>query len=368
LKNQFPENFSQEPVLEPYDGLTPTKTSVSVSGDPVKLLFSVDSVMYETEVFPWKYDDTQTERQQTVVESTPGLVLEGDRVVFDGKYTFITDVVIPKEAKEVVFRAGTKIDLREGAGFFSFVPIVMNGTEEHPIIITSGDHSANGFNVIQPGGPSQLKHAHFSGLSSLRKAGWMTPAAVTFYEADLDVENCIFASNHNCDDALNVVRSDFHVENTRFENTFADAFDSDFCTGKVINCVFSNTGNDAIDFSGSRIQISGCTMTDISDKAVSGGEHSSLNVTDCKISRAHIGIASKDQSQLEVRRITIDKADYGIMAFVKKPEYGPATINIDDLKMKRVIIFHQIEEGSTLTLNGKVINGREKKLAQKLYQ
>ena len=62
------------------------------------------------------------------------------------------------------------------------------------------------------------------------------------------------------------------------------------------------------------------------------------------------------------------KTVYGLVAFVKKPEYGPASITAENLKMKRNMIFHQIEEGSVLVLNGKTIEGREKKLALKLYQ
>lgn len=368
LKDQLPESFNPEPELEPYNGLQASKATADVSGVPVKLLFSVNNVMYETPVFSWQYSDTLTARQQTLLKQTEGLNIEDGCVVFAGDYTFTSDVVIPKTVREVIFRAGTKIDLREGAGFFSFVPVVINGTSETPVIITSSDHSANGFNVIQPGGRSLLQHVKFSRLSNLKKDGWMTPAAITFYEADLDAEYCVFASNYNCDDALNVVRSDFQVENSKFENTFADAFDSDFCTGKVNNCSFSNTGNDAIDFSGSRILITGCEMTNVSDKAVSGGEHSYLTVNNCRISGAHIGVASKDQSELKLSQISMDKTEYGLLAFVKKPEYGPARITIDDLKMKDVVVSYQIEEGSFLRLNGKIVEGREKKLAQKLYQ
>ena len=59
---------------------------------------------------------------------------------------------------------------------------------------------------------------------------------------------------------------------------------------------------------------------------------------------------------------------YGLVAFQKKPEYGPAKIEIENLKMRNKIAFHKIEVGSTLMLNGKLMEGREKKLALKLYQ
>ena len=73
-------------------------------------------------------------------------------------------------------------------------------------------------------------------------------------------------------------------------------------------------------------------------------------------------------SNLILDKITMNKTVYGLVAFIKKPEYGPATITIDNIKMKNNMIFHQIELGSSLTLNGKIIEGREKNLAVKLYQ
>jgi hypothetical protein len=205
-------------------------------------------------------------------------------------------------------------------------------------------------------------------LGSINRGGWQTPSAVTFYEADVDFIHCTFESNVNCDDALNVVRSDFFAENCLFVNTFADAFDSDFCTGKVLNSEFRNTGNDAIDFSGSQVFISGCKMFEISDKAISGGENSHLTVENCNVDKANIGVAAKDLSHLELKDVNIRKTVYAFTAFVKKPEYGPATISADGIKLRGNITFHKIEEGSVLEVNGKKIFGREQKLALKLYQ
>ncbi|QGY43247.1 hypothetical protein GM418_06115 [Maribellus comscasis] len=368
LNNQLPENFEPEPSLEPFNGVNASRISIPIKGVPEKILFSVDDEMYETEVHPWKYSSGLTTRQIAEKRAASNFPVTDGRIIFEGSYTFSSDVVIPSAVKEVVFMPGTKMNLTNGAGFFSFVPVKMQGTSAEPVKIFSGDKSAQGFNIIQPAGKSVLNFVEFQNLSNLQKGGWQTPAAVSFYEADVEIKNSVFASNVNCDDALNIVRSDFYVENCRFENTFADAFDSDFCSGEVKNCLFKNTGNDAIDFSGSQIKISGCEMYKINDKAISGGEHSFLTVTDCKIDKANIGVASKDLSELVLDKIEMNQTVYGLVAFVKKPEYGPGKIVIENLKLKKNMIFHQIEEGSVLTLNGKPIYGKEKKLVEKLYQ
>lgn len=366
FKNQLPETFEPAPVLKAYDGTFADEQTISIDGKPTKILFSVDDELFETEVKAWKYSEEQTSRQLAMANSAYSDTSAG-KIIFDGEYTFSTDVVIP-ESKEVIFMPGTSINLTDGAGFFCWSALQINGTKENPVKIYSSDHTAQGFNVLQTQNRSAAKYAEFSGLSSLHRGGWQTPAAVNFYEADVDFENCIFASNFNCDDALNVVRSDFYVTGCRFENTFADAFDSDFCTGKVENCTFKNTGNDAIDFSGSQVTISSCEMTEISDKAISGGENSRLLVSDCIINKASIGVAAKDLSVLKLKNIELNQIVYGLVAFQKKPEFGSAKIIIDNLKIKKYIDFHQIEEGSVLRLNGKTIYGRERKLALTLYQ
>ena len=368
IAGQLPASFDPRPEIEPYNGETPSKITVPLSEKPLTLLFSINNEMYESEINSWPAPGGLSSRQKILAENTISkLPVVNNRVVFDGKYRFDSDIIITKKMS-VEFKPGTEINLVNGAAFFSFVPVQMNGTEKRPIKIFSSDNSGNGFNVLQTGGISQLKYVSFSGLSSLKRGGWQTPAAVTFYEAAVEFENCTFANNFNCDDALNVVRSEVKATDCLFENTFADAFDSDFSTGKVTGCTFNNIGNDAIDFSGSQMKITDCKMAGISDKAISGGENSQLTVANCEITGANIGVAAKDLSTVTLNKIVMTNTVYGFVAFIKKPEYGAAKIKIDNLKMKKNKVFHQIEEGSVFILNGKTIFGREKKLAEKLYQ
>ena len=163
--------------------------------------------------------------------------------------------------------------------------------------------------------------------------GWNLTGAVNFYEADVKITNCNFLNNV-CEDMLNIVRSKFYVEDCLFKNTFADAFDSDFSTGVANKCIFEKTNNDAIDFSGSVVTISNCEMKQISDKAVSGGEKSTLTIKNVNIDGASIGLASKDLSTLEVDGANINNCKYGILQLQKKPEYGPSKINIKKAKIE----------------------------------
>lgn len=337
-------------------------------GMPDSIQFEAGGKSYLIAINPWPRPEGLSSRQISENSSImPDWPVKGDTLLIDGVFKLDSDVFIPSGFK-VIFASGSELDLTGGSGFFSSSPVYMEGIPERPVRVFSSDRTSHGFNVFQADERSVIQNAIFEGLSNIRRGGWQTPSAITFYESDVDFISCTFTGNHQCDDALNVVRSDFLVDGCLFENTFADAFDSDYCTGIVRDSRFNNTGNDAIDFSGSRVLIEKCTMTDISDKAISGGENSFLEVRKCEVHGAIIGIASKDLSLVKVDEIEINKAVYGLVSFIKKPEYGPARIIVDNLRLRDTHIYHKLEIGSDLTVNGRLILGSEKNLALRLYQ
>lgn len=321
-------------------------------------------------VFPWPAPKALSSRQkverQVKFPQTEYYSVKGNTIEFSGEVKINSHVVIPKGYR-VVFTPGTKIDITGSATFVSYSPLFINGTEEKPVTIESSDRSAKGFNVLQANERSVLKHVIFEGISNLSFGGWVTPSAVCFYESDVDMQLVTFKNNSNCDDALNVVRSNFNVDRCRFENAFADAFDSDFCTGTVTNCIFEKPGNDAIDFSGSQISISDCQITDAGDKGISGGENSQLDVTNTTIIGANMGVSAKDLSTVTLQDCHVEGCAYGMTAYVKKPEYGPATLIAEDCTFRKNLLLHLIEEESILKINNRTINGTARKLAERFY-
>ena len=177
--------------------------------------------------------------------------------------------------------------------------------------------------------------------------GWKLTGAVTFYESDVDISQCKFINN-TCEDGLNIVRSTFQVNRSEFNNIYSDAFDADFCEGELLNSSFRNTGNDAIDFSTSVINVRHCQMHVIGDKAISAGEQATINATDIEVSDANIAFASKDRSVLNLQNVSITNCEKGFTAYQKKPEFGPATIQVRGYTEKNIKNLFLIEEGSKL--------------------
>lgn len=323
------------------------------------------------EIFSWpKPTGDDTPYQMLVAENklkaNKNYTIKNKDIVFSkGDVTIDEPILIPTGYK-VYISSGTQIDLIDSAMIISYSPVFINGTKKDPVVIKSSDFTANGFTVLQAKGRSKLNNVRFENLNTLNYKSWTLTGALTFYESDVDLDNVTFYRNQ-CEDALNIVRSDFNLTNSTFNYIFGDAFDSDFSKGLVEDVKFTNIGNDAIDFSGSKILINRTSISGAEDKGISGGEDSHLEVRNCFIEKANIGIASKDLSTLEVFDTKIVDCNYGLVLLQKKPEYGPAEISLENVDIINAKTEQLIEKGSVVNSNGKKIYGKEINVAVRFY-
>jgi hypothetical protein len=268
-----------------------------------------------------------------------------------GAHILSVDLVVPK-GWTLVLEKGSEIDLINKAAIISYSPVHAEGSKEENILVYSSDNTGQGVTVIDSYGNSLFQNVVFSHLSTLTKYGWHLTGAVTFYQSNVIIENCTF-KNNSCEDAINLVQSNFTFSNSTIENTFSDGLDSDFSNGTISYSIFKNTGNDCIDLSGSNVEIKHCEIENSGDKGISGGENSTVKIENTKVNKAKIAIASKDLSTVIVSSITFQNVDYGFVAFQKKPEFGPAKIIVKNTK-KELIDNNLIGVGSLLIKHSEV--------------
>lgn len=349
---------------------------VQVTGAYRNIYFSVPSSdkVYSCRITPWKMPTAQSsplQYLQTKIDLIDNRLytVSGDTIRFrPGLHAINEDVVFP-EGFHVIIEGPCQFVLNRNAAIISRSPLHIEGTANAPIQFSSTDGTGEGLTVLQTGENqrSTIKYVDFINLNTPSRKGWQLTGSVTFYESNVDISNCNFSGN-NCEDALNTIRSDFSVVSSTFTNTFGDAFDADFCTGKVVDCTFDRAGNDAIDFSGSVVTITGCNIDKPGDKGVSGGENSTLTIENLNVYGGVIALASKDLSSVEVKNVNIIKSLFAYAAFRKKPEFGPATIRVTDGVASDVNQLHAIETGSLLLLESDSIKGSEDISKYKWYQ
>ena len=144
----------------------------------------------------------------------------------------------------------------------------------------------------------------------------------------------------------------------------SDGFDSDFSQGVVTQGKFENIGlaggGDAIDVSGTTINITETMFKNIGDKAVSAGERSTVTGAQLHIESAGVGVVSKDGSQVSLENSII--RDYNIasmMVYIKKPEYGPATISANNIEAENLSVSAVAQKGSHIFIDGVEIPSRD---------
>ncbi len=306
----------------------PKYTTIKVAKKTTHIYYRLPgSDKYYAKQLPnWSAPKDWSPRQELLAsipnETDKSVYIEKNNLILFQKkqYNIESPLVLPK-GKKVVIEAGAVFKFSKGGFLLSFSAVEMQGDLESPIVFEATDNQSGAVIVMQASQKSFCRHVIFKNQNTLAYKGWSLTGAVTFYESDVKIFGCQFLNNQ-CEDALNIVRSDFEVDKCSFRNIFGDAFDADFCNGTVANCIFEEIKNDALDFSTSVITIHKCEMNGVGDKAISAGEQATITATDINVKNANIGFASKDKSVLTLDRVTIKDAQTGFAAYQKKPEFG----------------------------------------------
>lgn len=266
-----------------------------------------------------------------------------------GNFQISRDLVIPKGYSFVV-RGPATIDLINSASIFSYSAVKFIGSQENPILITSSDSTGQGIAVINAKGQSDLNYVSFDNLSNPMGTNWALTGAITFYQSPVYVQNSSF-SNNRSEDSINIVGSNFFVDNSAFSNSQSDAIDVDFGRGTISNSLFNKLGNDAIDVSDTQVNLKNINIDGASDKGISAGEGSEVAGGNVNVKNSFIGIASKDISSVELEESRLENNKYGLCVYQKKPEYGPAKLQIHNLVLNTSQEPYLLEKGSSLAIN-----------------
>lgn len=261
------------------------------------------------------------------------------------------DLIIPDQFNFIV-PAGTIMRFGEGKILYSNGSINLLGTSDSPVVLTARNGNWGGIVVLNAIKSSTWQYAVIDKTSGIARDGWQLTGGITFFKSQIFLDNTVLGNNLS-EDALNIIQSTFNFQNCEFQNTFSDAFDSDFSSGEINNCYFHDINGDAIDFSGSTVKINNTKMERINDKGVSAGEKSQINISELVLDNVSIGIASKDLSSVYASNIEIRNASFAALAaYIKKPVFGPGMIDVRSVKFENTKSTAIVQTGSSIFING----------------
>lgn len=329
--------------------------------------------MREVKIMPYVSDVKDSvfvvshkKRFKTNVEDFEFISTYQDSLVFkSGSYAIKKSIIIADNTK-IHVEAGFELDLLKHSSIISFSAVNFNGSASKPIKIYSSNSSGGGLFVSNAKGISRIDHSHFNGLSNPNQGGWEVSGTVNFHESDVIISNSFFSDNGS-EDFINIVRSEFSLSNSTVTNSKSDAFDGDFVDGTISDCLFINSGNDAIDVSGSSLFLENIMIENSADKAISAGEKSNINGNNIKVRSGEIGIVSKDLSIIDLSKIEVVDTRLGVAVFQKKPEFGAGEVYLEKGTFVNTEKAYLIEVGSVFMLNEQLIPSKEKNVSDRLY-
>lgn len=308
---------------------------------PAALSASVLPVQPSVEEALERYPFLASSERRGFLELKPGTwEVAGDLVLPDGFGLWATQSVT--------------LTFDRGALFFSNGPLLLRGPDEGRIYFGPKDDHWAGLIVLQAGPElaSSLHNVEIRATAGISRDGWITTGGVTFYESPIALSNSRLLDSI-AEDAINVVHSEFEFMHTEFGNIGSDAFDGDFVHGRIEQCAFHDVWGDGIDLSGSEVDVQDVTLFRVYDKGISVGEGSVVDANDVRATDVGIAIASKDMSRVTVQEMYIARAWVaGLAAFLKKMEYGPASIRASQVTFADESSRTLVQTGSDVYLNG----------------
>jgi hypothetical protein len=328
----------------------------------IRLPIPIDPSRFKPEQLPFIKHSGKTISQHSF------LYENGDTIyVESGEHEVTEDLIIPPH-RLLKIPSGTTLRFHDEAMFVCESPVLALGSEEAPITLTAIGPKWPGVLIANAKGRSKFEHVRISKTTGvghdanphgIDRGGWTLTGGVTFYHSPVNISHCQIYDAFS-EDALNIIASDFTMNDSIISDVSSDAIDGDFVEGSIINCTFERVGGDAIDLSGSNVTIKHARVFETVDKALSAGEGSRVTLSDCKFEDIGYGIASKDLSEVRVYNLHIVKARVAALAaYQKKSLFGPSQISVQGLEVTQTPKHYLIQKGSSATINGENVEGIE---------
>lgn len=275
-------------------------------------------------------------------------------------YVTTGDVIVSKGGKLIV-EPGVEIFVQEGASFYLRGSIDAKGTKSDPVVFKSNPKNAEGrWGVISFTNAEDTSFFHNAVIqnASFGKHPVREIAAISAFNSVIVIDSItitdvegnpilgrysdITLTNSNLHskitgDIINVKYGKGKVDNCDFtgnDQPDSDAIDyDDVKNGIIANSRihdFTGYNSDGIDIGegAENIQIEKVLIHDITDKAISIGQESTVTISNSVILKCNLGVGVKDSSNSYINHCTFYGNNIPVSAFEKIPGHAGGNVNI----------------------------------------
>ena len=238
-------------------------------------------------------------------------------------------LLIPEGYKLIISKSNKKITFFNDSFLLIKGSLLINGEKDAPVLFKTNEDSSGSILIMNGKEKSIINYADFYNFGIPKSPYKNISGSLTIYNSNISISNSRFYKNKSGDDYINAFRSKVKIDNLIFKGVIADAIDLDFCNGSIKNSKFIDIGNDAIDFSGSEVEVENIFANNVKDKVISAGEKSFLNINNLDAQNSEIVIASKDSSVVRIKNISSKNNKHIFALYNKKPEFNGGMIYTD---------------------------------------
>jgi len=245
-------------------------------------------------------------------------------------------IKFPRGASVIVL-PGTTISIASGKSILVRGNFSAVGTAKEAIKVTKAQEAFGSLAILGSGvSPAivDLQHFTLEGGSEAYIDSVYYSGQMSIHRAEVSIRQSKFRGSIS-DDGLNIKRANVYISDSEFSGNRGDQIDLDFCIGDVTFNRFigpmdniESISTDGLDLSGSVVLIKQNTFGKFSDKGVSVGERSNVDLIDNVIADSNIGIAVKDGSVARLIGNKFIKNGTDYTQYVKKPFFKEPKINL----------------------------------------
>lgn len=285
-------------------------------------------------------------------------------VIHSGNYEITKDFIIPHDLK-LILEAGTTLLLGENVALMGYKGVDIRGTNTAPVTITALDpqkpYGTFGF-LGTSGTTSTIDHLHQShGNERWVNGVFFSGGFSIHYNDSVTLRNSQIKDNHADDGANFKYAGNVLIEDTLFQDNFADQIDLDYTNAYVKQTRFLNTlggdlNGDGLDISGSSVIVAGTTFDGFNDKGISVGENSEILVYQSILQNNNNGAAVKDRSNAYFINVAFHNNKNDISSYMKKRIFGGANVFLESLHQSESPLTFNFDDKSKLHFLKKKLN------------
>ena len=162
----------------------------------------------------------------------------GTIITFSGSHTFTETIIIPRNTQLTIL-PGTTLRFMPGVSLVSYSPVIAQGTQSAPILITSVTSEPWGaFAVIDINDQtSKFEYVTIENAAHAVVNNTTFTGGLAVHYSDVEIRNSIFRNNHG-DDGANIKYAHAIIQDNQFIDNEFEGLDLDIVTGEVKNNLF----------------------------------------------------------------------------------------------------------------------------------